>query len=62
MNSRPGGVYFEIYAATSGVIFLQNIADGGQPLAIFNSLGYSCDFFGDVDIPNFYDRNSTDNY
>ena len=61
MNPRSGGVYFEIYAGTSGVIFLQHIADGGQPSAIFNSLAQSCESFGDVGIPNIYDRNSIDN-
>ena len=44
MNPTSGGVYFEIYAGTSGSIFLQNIADGGQPLAISNSLDQSIDF------------------
>ena len=44
MNPRSGSVYFEIYAGTSGVVFIQNIADGGQPLAISNSLDQSIDF------------------
>ena len=43
MNPRSGGAYFEIYAGTSGVILRQNIADGGQPLAVFTSLDRSCD-------------------
>ena len=61
MNPRSGRVYFEIYAGTSGVIFLQSQRDGSQPIAMFNSLDQSCELFGDVDIPNCYDRNSIDN-
>ena len=60
MNPRSGGVYFEIYAGPSGVILLQNQRDGGQPLAIFNSLDQSCEFFGDVDIPNHYNKTEID--
>ena len=37
--------YFELYAGTSGITFLQNIVDGFQPTAIFNSLCKS-GFFG----------------
>ena len=44
-------VYFETYAGTSGITFLQNIVDGSQPIAIFNSLDKSVEFFGDLDIP-----------
>ena len=51
LNPRSGGVYFEIYAGTSGIPFLQNQQDGAQPIAIFNSLDQSCELFGDVDIP-----------
>ena len=36
-------------------MFLQNIVDGGQPLAIMNSIDKSIELFGDVDIPNHYD-------
>ena len=53
MNPKPGGCYFEIYAGTSGDIFLQNIAGGAQPIATFNSLDQGCEMFGDVDIPFF---------
>ena len=38
--------YYELYAGTSGFIFLQNIVDGSQPIAIFNALDKSVDFFG----------------
>ena len=48
--------YFEIYAGTSGITFLQNIVDGSQPIAIFNSLGKSVEFFGNLDILNFYNK------
>ena len=37
LNPRLAG-YFELYAGTSGFTFLQNIAEGSQPIAIFNSL------------------------
>ena len=47
-------VQFELYAGTSGFTFLQNIVDGSQPIAIFNSLDKSVEFFGDLYIPNFY--------
>ena len=40
--------------------FLQNIANGSQPIAIFSSLDKSVEFFGDLDIPNFYNKNETD--
>ena len=42
-------------------LLLQSINDGAQPIAVFNSLDQSCEFSGDVDIPNSYDRNSMDN-
>ena len=38
------------------LFFLQNINDGAQPVAIVNSLDRSCDLFGDVDIPDVYDK------
>ena len=44
LHPRLNG-YFEIYAGTSGINFLQNIADGSQPIAIFNSLDKSVEFF-----------------
>ena len=53
-------VYFELYAGTSGFTFLQNIVDGSQPIAIFNSLDKSVEFFGDLDIPNFYNKTEID--
>ena len=40
LNPRLNG-YFELYAAASGFTFLQNIVDGSQPIAIFNSLDES---------------------
>ena len=52
LNPRVNG-YFELYAGTSGITFLQNIVDGSQPIAIFSSLDKSVEFFGDLDIPNF---------
>ena len=36
---------FELHAGTSGFTFLQNIVDGSQPVAIFNSLDKSVEFF-----------------
>ena len=33
--------YFELHAGTSGFSFLQNIADGSQPITVFNSLNKS---------------------
>ena len=53
-------IYFEIYAGTSGFTFLQNIIDGSQPIAIFISLDNSVEFFGDLDIPNFYNKAEID--
>ena len=52
-HPRAYGIQFEMYAGTSGFAFLQNIVDGSQPIAIFNSLDKSVEFFGDLDIPNF---------
>ena len=60
VNPRVNG-YFEIYAAPNGISFLQRIVDGSQPTAIFNSLDESVEFFRDLDIPNFYIKNGTDN-
>ena len=37
--------HFELHAGTSGFAFLQNIVDGSQPIAIFNSLAKSVEFF-----------------
>ena len=53
-------VYFEMYAGTSGFTFLQNIVDGSQPIASFDSLDKSVEFFGGLDIPNYYNKNETD--
>ena len=36
--------YFEIYAAPNCIPILQNIVDGSQPIAIFNSLDKSVEF------------------
>ena len=53
LHPRAYGIQFEMHAGTSGFAFLQNLNDGGQPIAMFNSLDRSCDLFGDVDIPCF---------
>ena len=50
LNPRVTG-YFEIYAAPNGIPILQHISDGSQPIAIFNSLNKSVEFFGGLDIP-----------
>ena len=56
LNPRVN-VHFELHAGTSGFTFLQNIVDGSQPIAIsFNSLDQSIELFGDLDIPNFYNK------
>ena len=52
--------YFEMYAGTSGFSFLQNIVDGSQPIAIFNYLDKSVEFFGELDIPNHYNKTEID--
>ena len=52
--------YFGLYAGTSGMTFLQNTVDGSQPIAIFNSLDKSVEFFGNLDIPNFYNKTEVD--
>ena len=59
LNPRLNG-YFEVYAGTSGITFLQNIVDGSQPIAMFNLLDKSVEFFGDLDIPNFYNKTEVD--
>ena len=60
LNPRVN-VYFEMYAAPNGISILQHISDGSQPSAIFNSLDKSVEFFGDLDIPNFYNKTEVDN-
>ena len=35
---------------------LQHISDGPQPIAILNSLDKPIEFFGGLDIPNFYNK------
>ena len=55
-HPRAYGVQFGIYAGTSGFAFLQNQQDGAQSIALFNSLDKSCEFFGDLDIPKFYNK------
>ena len=57
MDPKSGGIHVEVYSGTTAIIFLQNTVDGGQPLAIFNSLDRSITSFGDCDIPNHYNRN-----
>uniref|UniRef100_UPI00404B2DF6 hypothetical protein n=1 Tax=Flavobacterium sp. TaxID=239 RepID=UPI00404B2DF6 len=60
MHPRAYGIQFELYAGTSGFAFLQNQQDGAQPIAIFNSLDKSIEFFGNLDIPNHYNKSSID--
>ena len=49
-----------MYAGTSGFAFLQTQQDGGQPIAIMSSLDRSIQFFGDVGIPNHYNKTEID--
>ena len=49
-----------MYDGTSGFTFLQNTVDGSQPIAMFNSLGKSVEFFGELDIPNLYNKTEID--
>ena len=44
LHPRLNG-YVELYAGTSGITFLQHIVDGSQPIASFNSLDKSVEFF-----------------
>ena len=60
LNPRVHG-YFEMYAAPNGISILQHISDGSQPIAIFNPLDKSVEFFGGLDIPNFYNKTEVDN-
>ena len=55
LNPRVNG-YYEIYPAPNGISLLQHISDGSQPIAIFNSLDKSVESFGDLDIPNHYNK------
>jgi len=61
LNPRVNG-YFEIYSAPNGISILQHISDGSQPIAIFNSLDKSVEFFGDLDILNFYNKAEVDQF
>ena len=47
---------FEMSAAPNGFSILQHISDGSQPIATFNSLDKSVEFFGGLDIPKFYSK------
>ena len=51
---------FEMYAAPNGISILQHMSDGSQPIAMFNSLHKSVKLFGDLDIPNFYNKAEID--
>ena len=51
---------FELHAGTSGFPLLQNIVDGSQPIAFFNSLYKSIKVVGGPGIPNFYDKHEID--
>ena len=42
-----------MYAGPNGISILQHISVGSQPIAIFNSLDKSVEFFGGLDIPTF---------
>ena len=53
-HPRAYGIQFEMYGGTSGFAFWQNIVDGAQPIALFNSLYKSVEFFWNLDIPDFY--------
>ena len=50
-----------MYVGTSGFAFLQHQQDGAQPILMMNSLHKSCEFFGDCDIPNHYNKTEIDN-
>ena len=54
------GTVFEMISGTLNFAFRQNSAHGGQPIAIFNSLDRSCQFFGNCSIPNFYNSSAID--
>ena len=43
------------------VFHFYNIVDGSQPIAIFHSLDKSVEFFGGLDMPNFYHNAEVDN-
>ena len=58
LNPRLNG-HFELHAGTSGFTFLQNIVDGSQPIAIFNSPDKSVKSFGGLDT-NFYNKTEID--
>ena len=49
-----------MYAAPDGISILQHISDGSQPIAISNSLDKSVEFFGDLDMLNFYNGAEVD--
>ena len=61
LNPRVNG-YFETYAAPNSISILQHVSDGSQPIAMFNSLDKSVEFFGGLDIPNFYDKAEVGNW
>ena len=49
--------YFEMYAAPNGISILQHLSDGSQPIATFNSITKSIEFFCDLNIPNLQNKN-----
>ena len=49
-----------MYAAPNGISILQHIPYGSQPTAMLNSLDKSVRLFGDLDIPNFYNKTEVD--
>jgi len=54
------GAVFEMVSGTDNFSFRQNSIHGGAPIAIFNSSTKICQFFGNVEIPNYYDATSID--
>ena len=59
-HPRACGIQFEMYAGTSGFAFPQNTVDGAQPIALFNPLDKSCEFFGELGIPDIYNKTQID--
>ena len=59
LNPRVNG-YYEMYSAPNGISLLQHSSVGSQPIVMFSSLDKSVDFFGDLDIPNHYNKTEVD--
>ena len=54
------GAVFEMISGTDNFSFRQNSIHGGQPIAIFSSETKLCQFFGNAEIPNYYNSSSVD--